>query len=171
MHMTSVSPSSDEIRAHLGNASIADGLATLYFALLDRWNARDAAGLAALFTEQGELVGFDGSEINGREAIESHLAPIFASHPTPAYFAKIRHTRSLCADIALLRALAGMLPDGANDLNPALNAVHTVVATQREGKWLIELFQNTPAAWHGRPHDVEALTQELRVLLPTRGHS
>lgn len=166
--MTSVSSSAAATLAPNGERP-HDGLETLYFALIDRWNARDAAGLAALFAEQGQLVGFDGSEINGRDNIVTHLEPIFANHPTPTYFAKIRHTRALCPDIALLRALAGMLPRGATDLNPALNAVHTIVAAQHDGQWLIELFQNTPAAWHGRPHDVEALTQELRALLPAHG--
>jgi uncharacterized protein (TIGR02246 family) len=42
----------------------------LYNALLDAWNGHDAAAYAALFTEDGYVVGFDGSEMNGREEIE-----------------------------------------------------------------------------------------------------
>ncbi len=46
---------------------------TLYRTLLAHWNARDAVALAGLFSEAGHLVGFDGSVLNGRAAIESHL--------------------------------------------------------------------------------------------------
>ena len=62
----------------------------------------------------------------------------------------------------MLRAVAGMVPAGQDDLLPALNAVQSLVAVQREGQWRIALFQNTPAAFHGRPEAVEALTEELR---------
>jgi uncharacterized protein (TIGR02246 family) len=30
----------------------------------------------------------------------------------------------------------------------------------------IDLYHNTPAAWHGRPDDQAALSEELRGLLP-----
>ena len=43
-----------------------------------------------------------------------------------------------------------------------MNAVQTVVAKQEHGRWLIALFQNTPAAYHGRPQASQQLTEELR---------
>src|SRR6185369_8104287 len=62
------------------------GPARLYTNLLDAWNRRDAAGMAALFTHDGSMVGFDGSQIDGGpQPAQAHLAPIFASHATPAY--------------------------------------------------------------------------------------
>jgi hypothetical protein len=64
--------------------------------------------------------------------------------------------------MGILRAVAGMVPDGAKDINPAVNAVQTLVAAERGGMWWIEVFQNTPAAFHGKPELSEALTRELR---------
>jgi hypothetical protein len=58
-----------------------------------------------------------------------------------------------------------MVPSGASDLDPALNAVQTLVASRRDDQWRIELFQNTPASFHGRPADSERLTRELREVL------
>jgi uncharacterized protein (TIGR02246 family) len=118
-----------------------------------------------MFAEDGSLVGFDGSPIDGRGEIEGHLAPIFADHPTAAYVGKVREVRSLATDVALLRAVAGMVPPGASDLKPELNAVQTLVAVRRDGRWQIAMYHNTPAAFHGRPEAVEALTNELRELL------
>nr|WP_263596933.1 hypothetical protein [Metabacillus idriensis] len=36
---------------------------------------------------------------------------------------------------------------------------------KRENKWLIQLFQNTPAKFHGRPELNEQMTKELNQLL------
>ena len=140
----------------------------LYQALLEQWNRRDAAGMADLFAEAGHLVGFDGSVVNGRAAIAAHLAPIFRDHPTAAYVGKVREVRFLAPGVAVLRAVAGLVPPGAADINPALNAVQSLVAARHDGQWRVELYQNTPAAFHGRPEESAALTAELRQLLPPR---
>jgi uncharacterized protein (TIGR02246 family) len=137
----------------------------LYRRALDGWNARDAAAMAGAFAEDGESIGFDGSVVSGRTEIWRHLSQIFADHPTAAYVAKVRSVRLLAADVAILRAVSGMVPPGKADLNPAVNAVQTLVATRRDGRWRIALLQNTPAQFHGRPELAQALTDELRRLL------
>jgi uncharacterized protein (TIGR02246 family) len=134
----------------------------LYDALIAAWNRRDAAAIAALFAPEGQLVGFDGSQVNGAAEIAAHLAPIFASHPTPPFTTVVRGVRALGPDAAILSAVAGMAPPGQADLKPELNAVQTLVAARRDGAWRIEMFQNTPAALHGRPEAVAAMTAELR---------
>ena len=141
----------------------------LYARLLERWNARDAKGMAALFAGAGSVVGFDGTPIDGRAAVESHLGQIFLMFPTPPYVGKVREVRALGADAALLRAVAGMTPPQLGDVNPALNAIQSMVAIRQSGEWRIELFQNTPAAFHGRPQEVEALTRELREAFKAGG--
>ena len=140
-------------------------LESLYHSLLSAWNAQDAKSMAACFTDAARMIGFDGSEVTGRANIESHLAPIFAHHPTPTYVAKIREIRFLTGGVALLHAVVGMVPRDKTDLNPALNATQTLVAQRHGDRWLIESFQNTPAAYHGRPEMVEQLTAELREQL------
>lgn len=134
----------------------------LYADLLRCWNERSAGSFARLFARNGNLVGFDGSQVNGEEAIESHLAEVFGSHQTAGYIGKVREVRLLGLEVVLLRAVAGMVPPGASDLNPAVNTIHTLVAANQGGRWRVELFQATPAAFHGRPEASEALTAELR---------
>jgi uncharacterized protein (TIGR02246 family) len=137
----------------------------LYQQLLDGWNKRSADAMAEPFAEDGELIGFDGSQVTGKAAVVSHLQPIFADHPTPIYVSKVRNVRFLGPEVAVLRAVAGMVPSGQSDIDPKLNTHHTLVAVKREGKWYIELFQNTPAQFHGRPELVQKMTEELRQLL------
>jgi uncharacterized protein (TIGR02246 family) len=141
----------------------ANEIEALYRALIEAWNTQSADGMANLFAEGGSQVGFDGSAVSGREEIRGHLAPIFASHPTPRFVSLVREVRALGADAALLRAAVGMIPQGLTDINPMLNAIQSMVAVRIDGQWRIELFQNTPAAFHSRPDEVAALTAELRA--------
>jgi uncharacterized protein (TIGR02246 family) len=140
----------------------------LYEHILIAWNQQDAAAMAARFEEDGNLVGFDGSQADSRAAIEDHLRPIFADHPTAAYVAKLREIRTLGRDLGLLRAVAGMIPPNSEDINPALNTIHTLVAVEHAEGWRAALFQSTPAAWHGRPQDIAELTEELRDVMHQR---
>src|SRR5262249_21211624 len=101
----------------------------------------------------------------GRATIATELRRIFADHQTAAYIAKVRSVRFLASDVALLRAVVGMIPPGQSDVNPAVNTIQTLLALRREGNWHIALLQHTPAQFHGRPELVEQLTEELRQLL------
>src|SRR5687767_14882232 len=100
----------------------------LYQQLIHAWNHRSARRMAEQFTERGELIGFDGSQATGREEILSHLQPIFENHPTPPFVSKVKDIRLLSSDIAILRAIAGMIPHGESDLRQELNAHQTLVA-------------------------------------------
>jgi uncharacterized protein (TIGR02246 family) len=145
-----------------------DDVETLYLTFLDHWNRRDAVGMAALCVPHAYVIGFDGSELDGRDAIEAELRRIFAHHTTPSYVAKVRSVQ-LFDDVAVLRAIVGMVPPGADDLNPDLNAIQTFVASRDTGRWKVEVLQNTPAAFHGRPEARERLTAELREVFRIRG--
>ena len=137
----------------------------LYQQLLEGWNRRSAADMAALFTQNGSVVGFDGSQMNGQAEIETTLAPIFADHPTARYVSIVQEVRILGPKVALLRAIVGMVPPGKSEINPATNAIQSVVAIQEREGWRVALFQNTPAQFHGRPHLVEQMTAELQALI------
>ncbi|KQL49519.1 methionyl-tRNA formyltransferase [Brevibacillus choshinensis] len=138
---------------------------SLYATLITGWNERSAKGMAAPFAPDGSLIGFDGSQVAGREGIEAHLLPIFASHPTPPYVTIVRSVRFIGSNAAILQAVAGMIPPGKTDIEPALHAIQTVVAEKCDGEWRVVLFQTTPAQFHGRPELVDELTEELRALL------
>jgi uncharacterized protein (TIGR02246 family) len=141
-------------------------LQALYRSLLAAWNADDADAFAAPFADDGQVVGFDGSEIAGRATIAEQMAAIFADHATGSYVGIVRSVRPLGADAALLRAVSGVVPAGESDLKPELNAIQSLVAERRDGNWKIILYHNTPAQFHGRPELAEALTEALRGQLP-----
>jgi uncharacterized protein (TIGR02246 family) len=140
---------------------------SLYFKIIQGWNNRNAEEMSEQFSYKGELIGFDGSQEIGRENILAHLQPIFENHQTPPFKSIVKDIRMLSPETALLRAIVGMIPNGKADVNPELNAHQTLIAVKKNGVWLTELFQNTPAKFHSRPELVKQMTEELNASLTT----
>ena len=134
----------------------------VYRHLLQAWNNMNAEEYAGLFDKDANLIGFDGSQANGREEILSHLTGIFENHKTGKYVSLVKEVRFLDSGIAILRAVTGLVPPGQKDISPDKNAIQTAVLEKKGAKYQIVLFQNTPAAFHGRPAELEKLTAELR---------
>lgn len=61
-----------------------------------------------------------------------------------------------------------MVARNVGDDPPETNAHQTLVAARVGRRWQVVLSQNTPAAFHGRPDLVEAMTQELQRELEQR---
>ncbi len=135
----------------------------LYARLLEAWDKRNARDFALLFASDGNLVGFDGTQVNGQLEVGAHLTEVFSHHQTPRYVSIVREVRLLSDDVALVRASTGLVPAGKDDIDPALNAVQSMVAVHKGDSWKVALFHNTPAAFHQRPELVKQLTEELRA--------
>ena len=142
-----------------------DHVQELYSAILDAWNRRSGGDFAALFAANGSMVGFDGSQVTGTDEIAAHLAPIFANHPTPAYVSRVEEVRIVAPGVAILRAVAGLVSPGQDDIVPELNAIQTLVASRVGQAWRAEMLQSTPAQFHGRPELADELTTTLRTAL------
>jgi uncharacterized protein (TIGR02246 family) len=140
-----------------------------YEQLLRAWNDQDADAFGAVFADDGSAVGFDGSTMNGRQEIAETIRAIFKNHRTATYVAKVREVRKLADEVVIVRAVVGMRPPGAAELNPAVNAIQSVVIVGQGADMRVALLHNTPAAFHGRPELAEQLTRELTDVLRS-GH-
>ena len=144
----------------------AEGAAReLYEKLIQAWNKRNARDFALLFASNGSIVGYDGSQVDGQMDVGAHVSEIFSHHQTAVYVTIVREVRPISSDVVVLRANAGMVPPGKDELNPDRNAVQSMVAARKGAKWEIALFQNTPAVYDGRPELSKKLTEELRAAL------
>ncbi|HEV2016723.1 MAG TPA: SgcJ/EcaC family oxidoreductase [Gemmatimonadaceae bacterium] len=141
----------------------------LYRQLLAAWDKRNARDFALLFASDGNIVGFDGTQVFGQAEVGAHLSEIFSHHQTARYVSIVREVRSLAEGATILSAVAGMVPPDKDDINPDVNAVQTVIAVKKAGAWKVALFQNTPAALHGRPDAAKKLSDELRAALQKQG--
>jgi uncharacterized protein (TIGR02246 family) len=109
----------------------------------------------------GLMIGFDGSQLQGRDEIEAELGRICGDHETASYVTKVRAVSTLGGDAALLWAVAGMPSPETSEIMPDRNAVQTLVARRDSNGWSVALFQTTPAQLHGRDDLRKALTEEL----------
>ena len=146
--------------------SLEDDVADLYRRLIAGWNSADADAMAAPVASDGLVVGFDGSQMFGRDEVATELGRIFADHETATYVTKIRSVKALGPDGALLHAVAGMVPPEGSEVMPDRNSIQTIVAGRGGDGWTVALFQTTPAQFDGRPELTEALTAELNEVLP-----
>jgi uncharacterized protein (TIGR02246 family) len=144
---------------------------TLYHQLIKSWNEMNSKTYANLFTADGSIVGFDGSQANGRKEIHDHLSSIFADHAPARFVTIVTEVRILSSTVCLLRAIAGMIPREGKEINPKTNAIQSLIAVKQEDHFRIALFQNTPAAFHGRPQDSEKLTKTLQEHFNQKGFS
>ena len=135
----------------------------LYANLMEAWNKRDAKAFEDLFILDGDLVGFDGTQIHGQGAIREHLAQVFADHQTRPYVYRITGVTQISTEVALVRAIAGMPDPKTHELDPKLHAVHRLTAVHRGGAYRVALFQATPAQLHGRPQELAQMTADLRA--------
>lgn len=135
----------------------------VYLRMIQAWNDRNAEAFAAQFAEFGTAVGFDGTEHSNPGALARDLGAIFKDHPTAMYVVKIRGVDTIASDVAILRAVAGMVPPGEKELKAENNAVVRIVAVNRDGAWKIAQLTNTPARYDGRPDAAKALSAELQA--------
>ena len=138
---------------------------SVYEKLLESWNDNNAGEFSKLFTDDGNVIGFDGSQMNGRNQINDELNKIFVNHKVSSYVGIVREIRTLSPTVFILRAVAGMVPQGKSEIKPDVNTIQTLVVQQEPDEFLITLYQNTPAAFHGRPELVKQLTEELQKVV------
>lgn len=108
--------------------------------LRERWNAFDAAGLAALFAPDADMTNAFGIAANGRDAIARFHTAIFAGPFKGSAFhvetTRLRQIREDVVVIDLRWAVTGMAARGDRPAEP-LNGLMAMVVTRDEGRWTI----------------------------------
>jgi uncharacterized protein (TIGR02246 family) len=149
---TTSEPSPDEAAIH-----------ALYQQIIDGWNRGSGDAFAAPYTEDGDLVGFDGTHLKGRQEIASFHQQLFDTFLKGSRLVgKVRSVRFLTHDVALIHAVSGTIMAGQSDIDPERNSIQTLVAIKRGPEWRLAAFQNTRAQFLGRPDAFQTLTEELR---------
>ena len=153
---TSTSRSADEAKIH-----------ALYQQLMDGWNRGSGKDFATPFADNGDLVGFDGTQLKGRQEIDSFHQQLFDTYVKGSRLVgRIRSVRFLTSDVVIMHAVSGTIMSGGTDIEPERNSIQTLVAMKDSGgEWRLVAFQNTRAQYFGRPEQSQALTEELRGLL------
>jgi len=117
----------------------------VYQQVMQAWNRGSGAELAAIFTEDGHLVGFDGTHLRGRKEIGPFHQRLFDRWLKGSrLFGQVTDVRFLGADVAVMHALGGTVLRGKRRPAPERDSIQTLVATREPGgDWRLAAFQNT----------------------------
>jgi uncharacterized protein (TIGR02246 family) len=116
----------------------------LYQQLMHGWNRASGDAFAAVFTEDGELVAFDGTHFKGRKEIASFHQQLFDKWMKGTRLVgQVKDVRFLSPDVALLHAVGGTVMRGKTEPSPERDSIQTLVATRQGGEWRLAAFQNT----------------------------
>jgi uncharacterized protein (TIGR02246 family) len=135
----------------------------LYQQMIDGWNIGSGDAFAAPYTEDSDYIGFDGTYLKGRRKVASFHQQLFDRFVKGSRLVgKIRGIRFLTLDVAVMIAVGGTVMAGQSDIDPDRNSIHTLVAVKHDSNWYFTAFQNSRAAFVGRPEESQELTEELR---------
>jgi uncharacterized protein (TIGR02246 family) len=116
----------------------------LYQQLMDGWNQGSGDAFAAVFTEDGDLVGFDGTHFKGRQEIAPFHQQLFDKWLKGSRLVgEVKDVRFLSPDVALMHAVSGTVMRGKSEPVPERDSIQTLVATRQDGEWRLAAFQNT----------------------------
>lgn len=97
------------------------------------YNKGDSKAIAALFTEDAEVVDIDGERYQGRDVIEQGFANLFAENAGAKIGLEIFTIRSLSPDVAQEQGRSVVTPvEGAPQ-----SRLYTIVYVKRDGRWLV----------------------------------
>jgi len=112
------------------------------------YNKGDSKALAALFTEDAEVVEADGARYRGHDPIEQGLADTFAASKGAKIAFEIEAIRFLSPDVAEEEGRSVVTPEeGA-----PVSRLYTVLYVKRDGRWFISGVREEPDPLV-RPHD------------------
>jgi uncharacterized protein (TIGR02246 family) len=127
----------------------------LYQQIMNGWNQGSGDAFAAAFTEDGDLVGFDGTHFKGRQQIAPFHQQLFDKWLKGSRLVgEVKDVRFLSPDVALMHAVGGTVMRGKTDPVPERDSIQTLVAMRQDGEWRLAAFQNTRL----HPMDSSAIT-------------
>jgi uncharacterized protein (TIGR02246 family) len=116
----------------------------LYRKLMDGWNRGSGEDFAAVFTEDGDLVAYDGTHFAGREEIAPFHQELFDRWMKGTRLVgRVKDVRFLSPDVALMHAVGSTVMRGKTRPSPERDSIQTLVAVRQEGEWRLAAFQNT----------------------------
>ena len=126
------------------NPADEEAVRRLYRRLMDGWNRGSGAAFAAAFTEEGDLVAFDGTHFKGRREIEhSHQELFDRWMKGTRLVGEVKDLRFLGPDVAVMHAIGGTVMRGKTEPSPERDSIQTLVATREDGEWRLAAFQNS----------------------------
>lgn len=141
------------------------GVFELYRAWIAAWNRQDAAALAALFADNGKMVGLDATEVEGPAEIERSLGDRFSARTTGPLVYAFQDIELLSADTAQLTVVAGAAPVSGSRIGGSGVRLQWVVVRRVGGIWRLLRLEDRTA---GDGREAEAFTRQLQSVVDSQ---
>jgi len=116
----------------------------LFREMMEGWNRGSGEDFAAVFTEDGDLVAFDGTHFEGRAQIAPFHQELFDKWMKGTRLVgRVKDVRFLSPNVALMHAVGSAIMRGKSVPSPERDSIQTLVATRQNGEWRLAAFQNT----------------------------
>ncbi len=126
------------------NPTAEEDVRGLYQELMDGWNEGSGDAFAEVFTEDGDLIAFDGTHFKGRKEIAPFHQELFDKWlKGTRLVGKVKDVRFLSPDVALMHAVGSTVMRGKSEPSPERDSIQTLVATHEGDEWRLAVFQNT----------------------------
>ncbi|WP_158887798.1 SgcJ/EcaC family oxidoreductase [Amycolatopsis anabasis] len=107
------------------------------------WNERGPE-FAAAFTEDADLVTFNGDYLRTRPVIAERMQYYFDTYIEKSHIKRLdEHLRFVEPDLAIVVRTTCLVPAGQTGCRAGSDSRNTNVLLKRHGKWLQTSFQNT----------------------------
>jgi uncharacterized protein (TIGR02246 family) len=111
----------------------------VYRQFMEAWNRGSGAALAEVFTQDGDLVGFDGTQLTGPQEIASfHQRLVDKWLRGSRLVGQVTDVRFLGPDVAVLHAIGGTVLRGRQAPHPSAT---------RSRRWSPSGSQGATGAW------------------------
>lgn len=110
----------------------------------DAWARGDAAGYAAVYTPDADLITFNGDHLRTRAGIEEGMGYYFTTYLRGTrLLQRDERIRFVEPDLVVIVRQGCVLWPGETACSAEALSVNTNVAVRRHGRWLYTSFQNT----------------------------
>jgi uncharacterized protein (TIGR02246 family) len=119
-------------------------LQSLLQRVLVAWERGDGRALAAEFADDGDVVFFEGSCLQGRHQIEAVMQHLFETTLRGTrYLAQVKAVRFVTPEVALMQTLGGVVFPEETIIPVERCSIQTFVIVRIRGTWSVASFQNT----------------------------
>jgi uncharacterized protein (TIGR02246 family) len=123
----------------------------LYEQLMETWNRGDGAAFAAVFTDDGDLVAFDGTHFRGRAQIAAFQQELFDKWMKGTRLVGgVERLRFVSPDVAVMHALGNTIARRRSSPARERASIQTLVAVHTSAGWRLAAFHNTRVRPIGR---------------------
>ena len=121
-----------------------DDLASIPLGMAEAWNCCDADAFASRFSSTADFIAFEGTHLEGRDAIAAFHREIFATVVKGSEIAAtVRFVRAVAPDVAVVHAAADVTLAGHTAPSPGRRSMQLFVVTRgADGTWQVEAMQN-----------------------------